>query len=125
MIVHRRELYYIDFGDSEVVGSEYAKSERPGLIISNDIGNENDNNDVVMVALLSSSHLEHITCTQYLIPRNRLIAPYNKKSSKVMIEHIRSISKQRLREKIGELTEKDMEIINDKIMLTTGIFDFM
>lgn len=87
-----------------IKGSEQA-GRRPAVIISGDLANKNLNTVIVcpMTSKLKNYHENLI-----LVPnkRNGLT-----KKSEVMTIHIRSISKQRLNKKLGDLTTAEIEKI--------------
>lgn len=121
MLVHRGEIYLVNFGETEYIGREQTKNIRPAIIISNDKANTNPNNDLVMVALLSSSmgkmNITHMPVTMETTTLS--------KPSKIMTEHIRSIDKARLITYKGRLRKDKMAELDDRIQIATGIFDFL
>lgn len=122
MIVERGEIFLVNFGDSEHIGREQAKNIRPAVIISNDIANKNIKNDLIMVALISSSSMDKIRVTHLEIPMGTTSLD---RPSKIMTEHIRSIDKARLITYKGRLTNDKISEMDAKIQLATGIFDFL
>lgn len=96
----RGEMYYADL--DPVIGSEQG-GVRPVLIIQNNIGNLYS--PTIIVAALSGKVSE----------KNRLPTHYKvrayaglKEESLVLLEQIRTLDKQRLRDYIGKLDEVDM-----------------
>ena len=113
MIVKRGDIYYADL--SPVVGSEQG-GIRPVLIIQNDIGNKYSPT-VIATAITSQinkakmpTHIE-IDANEYGLS----------KDSVVLAEQIRTIDKQRLKEKIGHLDEKLMNQVNEALEISFGL----
>ncbi|MBQ2931813.1 MAG: type II toxin-antitoxin system PemK/MazF family toxin [Clostridia bacterium] len=113
MIVKRGDIYYADL--SPVVGSEQG-GVRPVLIIQNDIGNKYSPT-VIATAITSQinkakmpTHIE-LDAHEYGLS----------KDSVVLAEQIRTIDKQRLKEKIGHLDEKLMSQVNEALEISFGL----
>ncbi len=113
MIVKRGDIYYADL--SPVVGSEQG-GIRPVLIIQNDIGNKYSPT-VIATAITSQinkakmpTHIE-LDAHEYGLS----------KDSVVLAEQIRTIDKQRLKEKIGHLDEKLMSQVNEALEISFGL----
>ncbi len=113
MIVKRGDIYYADL--SPVVGSEQG-GIRPVLIIQNDIGNKYSPT-VIATAITSQinkakmpTHIE-IDANEYGLS----------KDSVVLAEQIRTIDKQRLKEKIGHLDERLMNQVNEALEISFGL----
>lgn len=124
MKVKRGEIYGADFSGINCRGSEQMKNERPVVIISNDKANMNDKCDIVMVCLMSTN-VEKMNVTHCQLKERDYKMNHLDKPCKVMTEHIRTISKQRLSYYKGKLSPETMEEVNNKIQLATGIFDFL
>ena len=115
IVVKRGEIFYADL--SPVIGSEQG-GIRPVIIIQNDIGNRYS--PTVIVAAITSqinkaklpTHVE-ISSEEYGLNRD----------SVVLLEQVRTIDKQRLREKIGKLDELQMVKVNDAISVSFGLID--
>ena len=111
--IKRGYLYYADL--SPVVGSEQG-GVRPVLIIQNDIGNKYS--PTVIVAAITSqinkaklpTHIE-ISAHEYGL----------NKDSVILLEQIRTIDKQRLKEKMGHLDDNVMKRVNDAIGVSFGL----
>ena len=113
MVVKRGDIYYADL--SPVVGSEQG-GVRPVLIIQNDIGNKYSPT-VIATAITSQinkakmpTHIE-IDANEYGLS----------KDSVVLAEQIRTIDKQRLKEKIGHLDERLMNQVNEALEISFGL----
>ena len=110
MQVKRGDIYYADL--SPVVGSEQG-GIRPVLIIQNDVGNRHS--PTVICAAITSrmnkaklpTHVE-IVARRYHIVRN----------SVVLLEQIRTIDKQRLKDLVCHLDEEIMNKVDEAIRIS-------
>jgi len=96
--IRRGEIYTVDL--SPVAGSEQG-GVRPVLIIQNDVGNKYSPTTIVSVitAKNKAKFPTHIQLGRaFGLP----------KESTILLEQIRTIDKIRLREKIGEIDDKDV-----------------
>jgi len=115
VVIKRGDIFYADL--SPVVGSEQG-GVRPVLIIQNDVGNKYS--PTVIAAAITSqinkaklpTHIE-ISAQEYGLT----------KDSVILLEQIRTIDKQRLREKIGHLDDELMEKVNEAISVSFGLSD--
>jgi len=114
-MVKRGELYYADL--SPVVGSEQG-GVRPVLVIQNDIGNRYS--PTVIAAAITSQLNKAKLPTHIAIEAEEFGLP---KNSIVLLEQIRTIDKQRLKEKIGELPDSLMNKVNDGLLISLGFFE--
>lgn len=113
MIVKRGEIYYADL--SPVVGSEQG-GVRPVIIIQNDMGNKHS--PTVIISAITSqidkaklpTHVE-ISSEEYGL----------NKDSVVLLEQIRTLDKRRLKEKIGQMTDKDMIKVDKALKISVGV----
>jgi len=104
--IRRGEIYYIDLADIDYADSHIAGKTRPGLIIQNNVGNDNSYN--VIVALLTSADKKPYPF-QYKFTLNG-------RPNTVMFDQIMTVSKGNLENKLGELTpqqiyESDMALM--------------
>ena len=115
MIIKRGDIFYADL--SPVIGSEQG-GIRPVLIVQNDVGNKYS--PTVIAAAITSqinkaklpTHIE-IDALEYGLM----------KDSVILLEQIRTIDKQRLREKIGHLDDDSMINVNDALGVSFGLMD--
>lgn len=114
-MVKRGDLYYADL--SPVVGSEQG-GVRPVLVVQNDIGNKYS--PTVIAAAITSQLSKAKLPTHIPIQADTYGLP---KNSIVLLEQIRTIDKQRLKEKIGELPENVMTKVNDGLLVSLGFFE--
>ncbi|WP_055666539.1 type II toxin-antitoxin system PemK/MazF family toxin [Desnuesiella massiliensis] len=113
IIVKRGDIFYADL--SPVVGSEQG-GIRPVIIIQNDIGNKYS--PTVIVSAITSqinkaklpTHVE-ISSEEYGL----------NKDSVVLLEQIRTLDKRRLKEKIGHMTEADMDKVDKALLISVGL----
>ena len=111
-MIKRGELYYADL--SPVVGSEQG-GIRPVLVVQNDVGNRYS--PTVIAAAVTSrinkaklpTHIE-LSAIEYGLS----------KDSVVLLEQIRTLDKRRLKERIGELPENTMNMVNDALLISLG-----
>lgn len=110
MTVRRGDIYYADL--SPVVGSEQG-GIRPVLIIQNDIGNKHS--PTVICAAITSrmnkaklpTHVE-ISAQRYQIVKNSVI----------LLEQVRTLDKQRLKEFVCHVDKKLMDEVNEAIRIS-------
>ncbi len=115
MIVKRGDIYYADL--SPVIGSEQG-GVRPVLVVQNDVGNKYS--PTIIAAAITSqinkaklpTHIE-IDAQGYGLS----------KDSVVLLEQVRTIDKQRLKEKIGHLDEEIMDKVNEALTISFGLSD--
>lgn len=113
-MVKRGDIYYADL--SPVVGSEQG-GVRPVLIVQNDIGNRYS--PTVIAAAVTSRMTKTKLPTHIEI--NSGVGGLDK-DSVVLLEQIRTLDKRRLRDKIGELSEAEMEAVNQGLLISLGFF---
>lgn len=113
MIVKRGEIFYADL--SPVIGSEQG-GIRPVLIIQNDIGNKYS--PTVIVAAITSQINKAKLPTHIEISADRYGLT---KDSVILMEQIRTIDKERLREKIGQLDDDLMLKVDEALEISFGL----
>lgn len=112
-MVKRGDIYYADL--SPVVGSEQG-GMRPVLVIQNNVGNHYS--PTVIVSAITAkiqkgkmpTHVE-ISDEEYGL----------EKDSVVLLEQIRTIDKQRLREKVTHLDYKMMNKVDEALEISIGL----
>jgi len=105
----RGDVYYVDCG--EVIGSEQG-GIRPAVIIQNDTGN--NYSPTTIVALVTSREKKPL-------PTHVRIAHGFDRPSCVLLEQIRTISKQRLGDYLFSLGDDDMQRIDLALMESLAI----
>ncbi len=113
MNIKRGDIYYADL--SPVVGSEQG-GVRPVLIVQNDVGNKYS--PTVIAAAITSQQFKTKMPTHINV--NAAVCGLSK-DSVVLLEQIRTLDKQRLREKMGNLPESDMTKINSALSVSIGL----
>jgi mRNA interferase MazF len=123
----RGEIWLIDFNYKPKKGKEkeleiesYIKKIRPSLIVSNNPQNECD--EEIIIAPLSSKELERIEPYEILIKRNKENGL--EKNSKILFNRLRAIEREnRLGEYVGVVSEEIMEEANEKMKLVLDLED--
>ena len=100
--VRRGEIYYADLTPAK--GCEQ-DGVRPVLILQNEIGNYHS--PTTIVAIISTKARTHPLPTHVQISTRGL-----RKASTVKLEHIRTIDKSRLLDRIGCLSQEDLSKVN-------------
>ena len=111
--VKRGDIYYADL--SPVVGSEQGGT-RPVLIVQNDVGNKYS--PTVIAAAITSKKLKAKLPTHISVNADECGLS---KDSVVLLEQIRTLDKQRLKERMGNLPEDDMDRINKALFVSFGL----
>ena len=113
LLVKRGDIYYADL--SPVVGSEQG-GVRPVLIVQNDVGNKYS--PTVIAAAITSR------CDKNNLPTQIEVDAHDcglAKDSVVLLEQVRTIDKQRLRERMGSLDSDDMGKVNRALNVSFGL----
>ena len=113
MLVKRGEIYYADL--SPVVGSEQG-GMRPVLIVQNDVGNRHS--PTVIAAAITSQKDKSKLPTHISINADRCGLA---KDSIVLLEQVRTLDKQRLKERMGELDEGAMTKVANALSVSFGL----
>lgn len=113
MNVKRGDIYYADL--SPVVGSEQG-GMRPVLIVQNDVGNKYS--PTVIAAAITSRQFKSRLPTHISVNADDCGLS---KDSIVLLEQIRTLDKQRLKEKMGNLPEGDMSRIDRALSVSFGL----
>lgn len=118
--IRRGDIYYADL--SPVVGSEQG-GIRPVLIVQNDMGNRYS--PTVIAAAITSktsknklpTHIE-VTAGQNILSQTDCGLA---KNSVILLEQIRTIDKQRLKERMGKLDDRTMQQVDSAIGISFGL----
>ena len=113
MNIKRGDIFYADL--SPVIGSEQG-GLRPVLIVQNDIGNKYS--PTVIAAAITSKMSKAKLPTHIDVFGERVGLS---KDSVILLEQIRTIDKQRLKEKMGHLDEDIMNEVNDALGVSFGL----
>ena len=111
--IKRGDIYYADL--SPVVGSEQG-GIRPVLIVQNNVGNRYSPT-VIAAAITSQVNKAKMPTHISLGARSFGLT----KDSVVLTEQIRTLDKQRLREKMGTLDEANMRRIDEALAVSFGL----
>ena len=110
MIIRRGDIYYADL--RPVVGSEQG-GVRPVLIIQNDVGNKHSPT-VICAAITSKMNKAKLPTHVELSARQCDMV----RDSVILLEQLRTIDKQRLREKICHIDENLQEKVNEALQIS-------
>ncbi len=113
MSIKRGEIYYADL--SPVVGSEQG-GVRPVLIVQNDVGNRYS--PTVIAAAITSQHEKAQLPTHIKVNADGCGLA---KDSIVLLEQVRTIDKQRLKEKMGTLDNTAMNRVDKALSVSFGL----
>lgn len=113
MTIKRGDIYYADL--SPVVGSEQG-GLRPVLIVQNDVGNKFS--PTVIAAAITSQQTKNNLPTHIKINATGCGLS---RDSIVLLEQIRTLDKQRLKEKMGTLDNPTMNGINKALSVSFGL----
>ena len=111
--IKRGDIYYADL--SPVVGSEQG-GLRPVLIVQNDVGNRYS--PTVIAAAITSRLSKTKLPTHIDVYADKVGLA---KDSVILLEQIRTIDKQRLKEKTGHLDDDIMSEVNEAITVSFGL----
>lgn len=114
MIVKKGDLYFADL--SPVVGSEQG-GVRPVLVVQNDVGNRHSPT-IIVAAVTSQTKAKLPTHVELEAADGGL-----SKNSVVLLEQLRTIDKQRLKEHIGTLSEAQLPTVDQALSISLGITD--
>ena len=113
--IRRGEIYFADL--SPVIGSEQG-GVRPVLVVQNDIGNKYSPT-VIVCAITSKlskaklpTHIE-LSASEYNLP----------KDSVCLLEQIRTIDKQRLKERLCYIGASKMKQVERAMLISLGFFE--
>ena len=113
MIVHRGDIFYADL--SPVVGSEQG-GMRPVLIVQNDVGNRFS--PTVIAAAITSQTGKAKLPTHIELQAMRYGLP---KESVILLEQVRTLDKQRLRQRMGQVDSDVMQRVDAAIAVSFGL----
>ena len=111
--VKRGDIFFADL--SPVVGSEQG-GMRPVLIIQNNIGNHFSPTVIVSAITSRISKPKMPTHVGLKSQKNGL-----EKDSVILLEQVRTIDKQRLREKIAHTDQETMKKVNEALRISFGL----
>lgn len=113
MIIRRGDIYYADL--RPVVGSEQG-GVRPVLVIQNDVGNKHSPT-VICAAITSKMNKAKLpTHVELDTKRCDMI-----RDSAILLEQLRTIDKQRLRERICHIDEELQQEVDRALMVSLDL----
>ena len=110
MVIRRGDIYYADL--RPVVGSEQG-GVRPVLVIQNDTGNRHSPT-VIVAAITSKMNKAKLPTHVELSARQCQIV----RDSVILLEQLRTIDKQRLKDKVCHLDGKILERVNEALRVS-------
>ncbi len=113
VIIKRGDIYYADL--RPVVGSEQG-GVRPVLVIQNDVGNKHSPT-VICAAITSRMNKAKLPTHVELSSGRSAMA----KDSVILLEQLRTIDKQRLREKICHIDGELLEQVNQALKVSLAM----
>ena len=113
MIIKRGDIFYADL--RPVIGSEQG-GIRPVLIIQNDIGNRHS--PTVICAAITSKMNKAKLPTHVELPCSCCDMV---KDSVLLLEQLRTVDKQRLREKVCHLDDAMMQRVDRSLIISLGL----
>lgn len=104
----RGEIYWVDLDPA--MGGEVQKT-RPGLVVSNDIGNE-----VSLIVTIApiTSQVKHVYPFE-------VATTLKNRPAKIMLNQCKALDKSRLKEKIGEIDAAAMRAVEEAIKIVFAI----
>ena len=109
----RGDMFYANLGRG--IGSEQ-KGYRPVLVIQNDVGNK-FSSTIIVATITSRVGIKAKLPTHYFInTEDGLQAP-----SIILLEQIRTIDKKRLDSYIGHLSHKNIDGVNEALLISVGL----
>lgn len=114
MRITRGSIYYADLGKGK--GSEQ-EGTRPVLIIQNDTGNKHS--PTVICAAITSKMSKAKLPTHVAIDGG--VIKGISKDSIVMLEQVRTIDKERLKEYVGDLDAMRMQSVNKALLISLDL----
>ncbi len=110
MVIRRGDIFYADL--RPVIGSEQG-GIRPVLVIQNDTGNRHS--PTVIVAAITSKLTKPKLPTHVKIDCNRCNIV---KDSIILLEQLRTIDKQRLKDKVCHLDNEMLKTVNEALYVS-------
>ncbi len=114
MIIHRGDIYYADL--RPVVGSEQG-GVRPVLIIQNDVGNRHSPT-VICAAITSKMNKAKLPTHVELDARKYDLV----KDSVILLEQLRTIDKQRLKDKVCRLDREVLKKVDRALEISLELY---
>lgn len=113
MSIKKGDLYFADL--SPVMGSEQG-GIRPVLVVQNDVGNKYSPTIIVAAITSKRNKADLPTHVELAAEGNGL-----SKNSVILLEQLRTIDKQRLKERIGTIDKTHLPEVNEALSISLGI----
>ena len=114
MVIRKGSVYWVDFSPGK--GSE-PLGTRPGLVIQSDVLNDSKINTVIMLAITSTLKFGELPGNVVL---NKGEANLPRKCV-VNVTQIKSVDKRSIKEKIGTLSKKRLQEIDNGLKLVMSL----
>lgn len=114
MVIRKGSIYWVDFSPgkrSEPIG------RRPGLVIQNDTLNDSKINTVIMLAITANMKFGELP-GNVILRKGEANMP---KRCVINVTQIKSVDKMSLKEKIGTLSKKNMDEVQNGLKLVMNI----
>ncbi|MFD1465862.1 type II toxin-antitoxin system PemK/MazF family toxin [Lapidilactobacillus mulanensis] len=113
--IKRGDIFFADL--SPVVGSEQG-GMRPVLIVQNDVGNHYSPT-VIVAAITAKISKPKMPTHVGILPSQDGI----ERDSVILTEQVRTIDKQRLKEKVTHLTDDKMKAVDHALKISLGLVE--
>jgi mRNA interferase MazF len=114
MVIRKGSIYWVDFSPGK--GSEPI-GRRPGLVIQNDILNDSNLNTVIMLAITTTMKFGELP-GNVVLKKGEANVP---KKCVINVTQIKSVDKKSIKEKIGTLTKKRVDEVNEGLKLVMNL----
>ena len=111
----RGQIIYLDLGNEGIKGSEQ-KGERPCVVIQNNTGNHFSPN--LIVVPVTSQLTKRAIPTHVELDKNKYSLD---KDSIILAEQVKTVSKERCKNFLGELEATDMDRLNRALSISIGL----
>ncbi len=115
MTIKRGDVFFADL--SPVKGSEQG-GQRPVVIVQNNVGNKHS--PTVIVAAITAKIAKAKLPTHVEVKASQIGLV---KDSVILLEQVRTIDKTRLIQKLGQLDEATMALVNQALVISLGLVD--
>ncbi len=113
--IKRGDVFFADL--SPVKGSEQG-GQRPVVIVQNNVGNKHS--PTVIVAAITAKIAKAKLPTHVEVKASQIGLV---KDSVILLEQVRTIDKTRLIQKLGQLDEATMALVNQALVISLGLVD--
>ena len=114
MVIRKGSIYWVDFSPAK--GSE-PMGRRPGLVIQKDALNDSKLNTVIMLAITSNMKFGELP-GNVILRKGEANMP---KRCVINVTQIKSVDKKSIKQKIGSLSKKKMDEVQNGLKLVMNI----